>query len=379
MTKLGDIIDTTSGKAIRNVSNFGKYPVYGSNGIIGYSDDYQNERAVIIGRVGAYCGSIYLCDAKFWPSDNTIIAKPKTDNNLYFINYLLKNLKLNNLAGGSAQPLLTQGVIKSFEIDKIFSENVQQKIASILSAYDDLIENNNKRIKVLEETGKNLFEFLYKVVDKTERYTFNKTDDLVLPKGWSYKLLRDFSEITFGFPFKSKLFTEEVTSFPVIRIRDILNGFTKTYTSENTGDIYIVSEGDILIGMDGDFHMCKWANSNAYLNQRVMRLRTKTKEYPTYLLFLQLLKPISYLNTAVVGTTVAHLTGKDIDRLRILIPPKDVIDKFRNSFNAIYKEELLLRHRNWVLSKIKNLLLPKLISGELDVEGLDIKIRPEIL
>ncbi len=109
---LGEVVDFFNGKSIR-AGNTGDYPVYGSNGIIGSSDEHKHEDGVIIGRVGAYCGSIEYCQTRFWASDNTIVAKAKEGiSDTKYLYYLLKDLRLNAYAGGSAQPLLTQTVLR---------------------------------------------------------------------------------------------------------------------------------------------------------------------------------------------------------------------------------------------------------------------------
>lgn len=374
MTKLGDIIDTTSGKAIRNVSNFGKYPVYGSNGIIGYSDDYQNERAVIIGRVGAYCGSIYLCDAKFWPSDNTIIAKPKTDNNLYFINYLLKNLKLNNLAGGSAQPLLTQGVIKSFEIDKIFSENVQQKIASILSAYDDLIENNNKSIKILEEIMKSFYRKEF-IENKKEEWKKTSLENCCKKIGsgstpsrkkqeyWNNADIKWFKtkELSDGFLLDSE---EKISNL------GFENSSTKLFP-KNT--VLMAIYAAPTLGRLGVL------TSDSTFNQAACGLLADETKLSTTFLFLKLLEMRDYFNMMAMGSAQQNISVEKVRTAEINLPSLDLIKKFDLVAKPIFDSILNLTRKNEVLSNLKNFLLPKLISGELDVKGLDIKIRPEIL
>lgn len=112
---LGEVLHFFNGKSIK-AEEFGLYKVYGSNGTIGRNNKFNYDNAIIIGRVGAYCGSINYENGKLWATDNTIVAKPNSSNNelLYF--HLLKNLSLNSYSGGSAQPLLTQITIKQIRI-----------------------------------------------------------------------------------------------------------------------------------------------------------------------------------------------------------------------------------------------------------------------
>jgi len=109
---LGDVVRFGNGKAIKP-GGTGLYPVYGSNGIIGGSDEFRHENGVVIGRVGAYCRSVIYCPTKFWASDNTLVAYPRSDSvDTKFLYYLLADAKLSRYAGGAAQPLVTQTVLK---------------------------------------------------------------------------------------------------------------------------------------------------------------------------------------------------------------------------------------------------------------------------
>lgn len=153
--KLGEILDFYNGKAIKSSS--GIIPIYGANGVIGRTNRPLYNNAIIIGRVGAYCGSVAFCEKDFWASDNTIVTKPKDDNNTLFFYYLLDTMDLNKYAGGSAQPLLTQTTLKSLET-YIPCAIVQRRISEVLSRYDALIENYQRQIKLLEETAQRLYK-----------------------------------------------------------------------------------------------------------------------------------------------------------------------------------------------------------------------------
>jgi type I restriction enzyme S subunit len=121
--------------------------------------------------------------------------------------------------------------------------------------------------------------------------------------------------------------------------------------------------------MDGDFHMCKWANKEAYLNQRVVRFRPKNG-ISKYFLFLALQEPIHYYNQIIVGTTVAHLGDSHLKSIRILVPDKKFLEKVKEALDPIYELEISLRQKNVNLRQTRDLLLPRLVSGEVDVSSL---------
>lgn len=155
--QLADLVRFRNGKSTKGLEP-GAYPVYGSNGIIGTGAQHMYENAIILGRVGAYCGSVEYCPGKFWATDNTIVVEPLEQHlDTAFAAYMFRLANLNRYAGGSAQPLLTQTNLKglSFSVPPV---EAQRRIASILGAYDDLIEINRRRIAVLEEIARGLFE-----------------------------------------------------------------------------------------------------------------------------------------------------------------------------------------------------------------------------
>jgi type I restriction enzyme, S subunit len=139
------------------LSEGGEYTVFGSNGPLGRSRDFNHESAIILGRVGAYCGSVAISEERFWASDNTIVVKPKANHSLRYWYYRLVTLPLRGFAGGAAQPLLTHGILRGIKAVIQDDPNLQRRIADILSAYDDLIENNRRRMALLEDAARQLY------------------------------------------------------------------------------------------------------------------------------------------------------------------------------------------------------------------------------
>jgi type I restriction enzyme S subunit len=258
------------------------------------------------------------------------------------------------------------------------SPPIQRRIAAILSAYDDLIENNLRRIKILEEMAQSLYrEWFVKF-----RFPGHEKAPMVdsplgkIPEGWSCAKLLDVADVHYGFPFKSDRFKSERTGTPVIRIRDIPNGETATLTDEHVDEKYVVSDGEILVGMDGDFHMTMWSDGRAYQNQRVARFISKGR-IGNYHLFLALAGPIQLFNSTIVGTTVSHLGHSHIKTIQIAMPGNELLRDTILNLEPLAEMQLNLKKRNRVLRRTRDLLLPKLISGELDVSELDIKIPEE--
>lgn len=148
--KLEDLVEFKNGKL--KPENTGIYPVYGGNGIIEFVNEYNSENVIPIGRVGAYCGSLYREIGKCWISDNAISAKSKVNCNMYTY-FLLKYLNLNERSEGTGQPLITQGLLNNIEIAKPNIEliNKFEGKGSKLFALENILEKENQKLSELKE------------------------------------------------------------------------------------------------------------------------------------------------------------------------------------------------------------------------------------
>lgn len=162
-----------------------------------------------------------------------------------------------------------------------------------------------------------------------------------LPQGWCYTLLQNLAKTDTGFPFDSSRFSLEPKGRkPLIRIRDIKKGYTGTFTDEDCANSYIVKYGDMLIGMDGDFNLAKWASEDALLNQRVCRIRSLNEnlllsEY----LYFSLPSFLAEINGSTSSITVKHLSTRQIDNIIFPIPPineqKRIVERIHSFLAAI--------------------------------------------
>ena len=238
--------------------------------------------------------------------------------------------------------------------------DVQRKIGDYLEAFDDLIENNQKQIKLLEEAAQRLYkEWLVDL-----RFPGYEDVEIVdgVPEGWKEEKLIDIANVQYGFAFDSSLFNSQGKGKQIIRIRNIPSGITDDYTTQEADEQYIVSNGDIVVGMDGEFHINSWCGKTAYLVQRTCKFIPK-KELMRGWLLQAIYGPIKYFEKTVVGATVAHLGKKHIDTIELLTGPDELYIPFKTLFD---KRQLLL-NQNILLSEARDRLLPKLMSGEIEV------------
>ena len=155
---LGELLSFSNGKTSPERTDGLAHPVYGSNGIIGFSNKTNaSPRTLIIGRVGSYCGSLYFSDDICWVTDNAILAKAINGNDSKYLFYLLHTLRLNDRRAGSGQPLLNQSILSSIPV-VVPSPPEQRAIAHVLGTLDDKIELNRSMNETLEEMARALFK-----------------------------------------------------------------------------------------------------------------------------------------------------------------------------------------------------------------------------
>ena len=128
--------------------------------------------------------------------------------------------------------------------------------------------------------------------------------------------IEDFVEVVSGYPFDSSLFTEDPSKTPLIRIRDVVRGWTETYTSEKFDDIYLIHKDDLIVGMDGMFEIARWKSDTAALNQRVCTLRPKN-DIQKYIIEYYVQPILKRIEENTNATTVKHISTKQINSIKI--------------------------------------------------------------
>ena len=175
--------------------------------------------------------------------------------------------------------------------------------------------------------------------------------------------MTDLVDVQYGYAFDGKLFNSNREGMPILRIRNIPDGITSDYTTEEASKDYIVHNGDIVVGMDGIFHINSWSGRDAYLVQRACSFRPKEESMRGFI-FQAIQEPIKYFEQTLVGATVAHLGKKHIDSIEIIVPSNgDLYIPFQKEF--IQRQNLLSQIR--LLTEARDRLLPKLMGGEMKV------------
>lgn len=149
-TSLKELIKVKSGDgiAVTKLGSFGKFPVYGGNGIAGFTSSYNTEKdTMIIGRVGEKCGNVNISRSRCWVSDNALVVTPVSKYNMDYLSYLLEHINLNDYANRNAQPVISGRIIYAIETPYAEDLREQEEIAKLLHRFDDHIKNLSELIE----------------------------------------------------------------------------------------------------------------------------------------------------------------------------------------------------------------------------------------
>lgn len=171
------------------------------------------------------------------------------------------------------------------------------------------------------------------------------------------KLLPEVCIIQYGFPFDSAKFSDS-DGMPLIRIRDVVRGYSETYTTEEYKSEYIVHENDLLIGMDGEFNIAKWGKTPALLNQRVCRLAPKDSIDKDYLFYFM---PVALkrIEEKTPFVTVKHLSAKELNKIEI---PVLSLEEQRKIAETLSKVDELIAFREQQLAKLDELVKARFVE-----------------
>ena len=352
--KLETIIQFKNGKKRPNSS--GTIPVYGGNGILGYTNESNYKDCIIVGRVGAYCGSVYYEPFECWISDNAIAGQPKNDTDISYAYYLLSSLQLNRRHIGTGQPLLTQSILNGIEC-LIPDIETQKKISGFLGTIDQKIYLN-------EEVNKNLFEqvrALYK-----DRFIDLMPFGGSMPSDWHLGTVSEIIKLhdSKRIPLSSRERAELDKIYPYYGATSVMD-----YV-----DRYLFDGIYLLLGEDGTvvdgqgFPILQYVEGKFWVNNHA-HIITGKNGFTVELLYL--LFSLTNVQSIVTGAVQPKISQANLNKVPIVIPSEAELKAFDESIQPFFAEIRNLRAENDRLATVRDSMLPRLMSGELDVSDLD--------
>jgi type I restriction enzyme, S subunit len=401
--KLGDVGDVTTGRTpnTSDAENYGsEYMFLGPTDlhkhfIVTKSEKYITAKglasinssvidgfSICVGCIGWDMGNVAIVNEKCATNQQiNSITKIKDEYNSYYIYYWLKSKKdfLFRQANVTRTPILNKTNFSNIDI-WLPGKSQQDKIANILSTIDEKIEVNNKICAKLDAMAKLIYDYWFVQFDFPDEHgkpykssggkmLYNEELKREIPDGWVVEGLTKAMEVQYGFPFSTKLFNEEKAGLPVVRIRNLLDTSITMYSTESVDQKYLIKKGDLLVGMDGNFHMNFWDKEGCYLNQRCVRIRSRAGSTVTnFQAFFQISPYIKAREKNVSRTTVGHLSAKDIDDLYVLIPCSNNLLCKTSYFDSMLEKIITHRNESQKLAELRDWLLPMLMNGQVTVE-----------
>ena len=333
----------------------GNIPVYGGNGVLGYAGESNYEHCIIIGRVGAYCGSVYLEEGKCWVSDNAIAAVPSGDNDTKFFYYLLKGLHLNERHIGISQPLLTQEILNKINCE-VPSYPDQQRIAELLSSLDRKINVNRK----LNDNLADLLQTIYQ-----GRFG---NDILAVNQG----VLSDICSYS-----TDKVAVSELNVRTYFSTENMLSGkagSTEATSLPTTSQTTACHKGDTLISnIRPYFKKIVYCEDKCGCSTDVLCFTPSQPCYSAYLFStLYADKFFAFMVAGSKGTKMPRGDKQQIMTYPVVLPSEEELAGFNTIASPLLEQIYSNRAENKRLSILRDTLLPKLMSGEINVSAIQL-------
>ena len=352
----------------------GEYPVVASTNIKAYHNAYKVKPPVVVtGRSGSL-GKVQYIDSKCWPLNTSLYSKDFRGNNPKYIYYFLQTMHLEQYNAGAGVPTLNQNHLQQLKI-VVHDIDEQKKVSYILSAYDNLIENNNKRIQLLEQMAENLYKewFVRFRFPGYEHVEFESG----IPKGWEILRANQLFDITIGKTPDRKIFEYfsniPECNYPWISISDMRSASTfvfktkeyLTFNAVNTCNVKIIPKNTVLVSFKLTVGQVAITTSDMCTNEAIAHFTTDNATMREYIyLYLKKFQYSDLGNTSSIGTAV---NSKIIKNMKIILPSSELLNRFHDYVYSIFEEIRLLNETSSNLTKQRDMLLPRLMSGKLEV------------
>ena len=338
---------------------------------------------VLIANIRPYLKKVWFADIDGGASSDVLVFRAKEGHSpsfLYavllqdsFFDYVMQGVKGSKMPRGDKEQILR------YEMPTLSCS--EESIGTFFLNLDYKIQLSEQINQNLEAMAKQLYDYWFVQFDFPNEegkpykssggaMVWNEKLKREIPQGWDIFPLFDAISVQYGFPFATEQFTDEITNIPIVRIRDILEGTTSAYSFENTDEKYCLNEGDVLVGMDGNFHMNFWHNNIAYLNQRCVRMRPyRDSSISSIQIYYNIQPYIKAKEQNAKGSTVGHLSDKDLKGLYLIKPAISLSFNPRKVFDELLA--LIIENKQQILSltKQRGELLPLLMNGQVSVNS----------
>lgn len=424
---LGEYLDFKNGKTPPDRVDTASLPVYGSNGVIGFSDEANApENCLIIGRVGSYCGSVYHSKTKCWVTDNAILGLTKVPSESEFWYFLLLALQLNSFRSGSGQPLLNQTTLKSVPIRVPKQSMIRVDIGKKLMKFNEKMALNTQTNQTLEAIAQAIFKSWFvdfepvkakmavleaggtaEEAERAAMCAISGKDEAALtqlqteqsdayaelaqtaalfpsvmqdselgeiPEGWDVASLSDLIQITGGGTPKRSEPNYWNGDIPWFSVKDVPadgNVFVVdteekiTHEGLKKSSTKLLKKGTTIITARGTVGKLALLASDMCMNQSCYGINGK--DTGPYFNYFNLFQAVSTLQRNTHGAVFDTITTKTFDTYRTSLSGSEIANRFDAVVMSMLEKIESNIRENMVLTRIRDTLLPKLLSGEIDL------------
>jgi type I restriction enzyme S subunit len=350
----------------------GIVPVVASSGIAGYHNVAKvSGPGVVIGRSGSIGGGQFIA-SDFWPLNTTLWVKDFKGNNPRFIYYLLRSIDFTRFNSGAGVPTLNRNHITSLRIRR-YGRPVQDRIVLVLSTYDDLIENNRRRILLLEQTARLLYKEWF-VHLRFPGHEHVKIKDGV-PAGWKKRKIADICETAGGGTPSTNvseywdgditwIVPTDVTKNNCLVLLSSERKITEKGLRESSAKI--VPANTILMTSRASVGFFALMDQEVCTNQGFINIIPHDDELRMYLLH-NLISRVSEIRGNAKGSTYPEISKGRFREMDIVVPSKPLIEAFADFTENLIRQIRCIKKQNVGLEAARNMLLPRLMNGEIAV------------
>ena len=370
---LGEVCELKRGYDLPNASRRnGRVPIISSSGPTGFHDEAKVQApGVVTGRYGTL-GSVFFVTEDFWPLNTSLYVRDFKGNDARYVAELLRTMNLGQYDGAAAVPGLNRNQLHTVPV-RLPDALTQRAIASVAKAFDDLIENNRRRVAVLEEMARAVYcEWFVKF-----RYPGHEDVPLVdsavgpIPEGWQASTLAAIADFTMGQSPKSEFYNDEGIGKPFHQgVADFGRHFPTTRKWCSVEGRSAVT-GDVLISVRAPVGRINVADTDITIGRGLAAVRAKDGRQG--LLLGHLREAFAVEDSMGNDGAIFKSLGKaEFASIPVVIPPGDVAESCNKILGENFGMIRTLSHSTQRLTALRDLLLPKLVTGQIDVSTLDL-------
>ena len=353
--------------AMERTKRQGAFRYFGAQGVIDYVDDYIFDgKYLLIAEDGENLKSkrqniAQIVEGKFWVNNHAHIVQCNDKCILEYLAYLINGKDVSGYITGSAQPKLSQANLNAMEFD-IPSIKEQQDILSILLPIEQKIRINKEINNNLEQQAKAIFSNEFLTLE-------------TLPDGWKQASLIDIADYLNGLAMQKYRPTVDETGIPVLKIKELRQGCcddNSELCSQNIKSEYIIHNGDVIFSWSGSLLVDFWCGGICGLNQHLFKVTSNKYNKWFYYAWTKHHLDRFIAVAADKATTMGHIKRDELSKAEVLIPNEADYKRIETLLQPIYDLIIANRIENKKLAETRDTLLPKLMSGELDVSDIEL-------